>query len=262
MFHLPLKPQIREALQYDGHPTKKMPLKDYFPSFITDKKLLDPIPEDADAKMSELIRNGSYTAIEVFNLVYGAVNNVISGPDECRKGFRTDEEFFFHMIETTLASWAPVSQSQNCNWLPITGGAFLKAHIVEVYHKPVLAGEFGHGHNMLEEILKDCTVPSRVSVPSTGKMVMVKNYSWVDGLKTPKNLPPIEKVFKINAEKLYKREQVHIVTRKLCQGLICYIFGMEGARTSVKEFVDVSKLKGKAKKEAISGSIVVQKQYV
>lgn len=258
-FLLPLEPQIREALQNDGRPTKTMPLKDYFPSFITDNKLPDPIPEDVDAEMAKLFRNGGYTAIEVFNLIRGAVNNIISGPDSHRKGFRTDEEFFHHMIATTSAIWAPGSQSQNCDWLPTAAGAFLEAHIVEVYRKPILASELRHGHNMLEEILKDCTIPLRVSIPGTGRTVMVKNYSWVDGLETPKNLPPIENIIKINAEKLFKQEQVCMLTRKSCQGLVWYMFGMEGARTLVKELIDVSKLKGKAKKEEIAGSMVVQK---
>lgn len=239
-----------------------MPLKDYFPSFITDKKLLEPIPEDADAEMSELFTNGGYTAAKVFNLVCGAVNNIISGPDNNRKRFRNDEMFFRRMIVTTSASWAPGFQSQNCDWLPIAGGSFLKALIVEVYRKPVLAGELGHGRNMLEEILKDCAIPSRVSIPGTGKTIMVTNYSWVDSLEMPKNLPPIENVFKIDAEKLYKCEQVCMLTRKSCQGLVRYIFGMEGARTSVDEVVDVSKLKGKAKKEVIAGSMVMQRPYL
>lgn len=114
---------------------------------------------------------------------------------------------------------------------------------------------------MLEDILKDCAIPSRVSIPGTEKTVMVTNYSWVGSLETPRNLPPIENVFKIDAEKLYKCEQICMLTRKSCQGLVCYIFGMEGARTSIKEFVDVSKLKGKAKKDVMAGSMVMQKQY-
>lgn len=74
--------------------------------------------------------------------------------------------------------------------------------------------------------------------------------------------PPLENVLQIDAEKLYRREQSRMEGRRGIQGLINYVAAMEGARTYIEGFVDVSKLKGKAKKEAIAGSMVVQTPYL
>lgn len=259
---LPLEPQIREALENDGRPKAKQLLKDYFPELIGEKNIPVPYPDEADASMCPLFTEAGYSPMQVIQQVRGAIDNVLNGPETLRKSYRSKPAIFHKMMATTTAGWARKSNAHFRDWLPIAGGAFLEMHLVKVYRTPVLMTEFGHVRVMLGDILTDCAKTERVIIPGKRTTIGVKSYTFVDGLSAPADLPPLENVLQIDAEKLYRQEQSRMEGRKGLQGLINYVAAMEGARTYLEEFVDVSKLKGKAKKEAVAGSMVVQTPYL
>lgn len=110
----------------------------------------------------------------------------------------------------TNTGWAQKSKAYFCNWLPIAGSTFLEVHLVKVYRDPILKTEFEHVHDMLGEILTDCTKMERANLPGKKMSVGVKSYMWVDGLSSPVDLSPIENVLQSDAEKLCCQKQSHM----------------------------------------------------
>lgn len=79
---------------------------------------------------------------------------------------------------------------------------------------------------------------------------------------SPGELPPLEDILAIDAERIYQLEQVRIQTCKVCEGLIDYVWGMDAAKTSETQIIDILKLKGKAKVAAATGPTTEEIQFL
>lgn len=212
--------------------------------------------------MSTVFQKASRTAHQVYNSIQYLVKNYMKPPDNVRRTLRLDKEAHRHILATTSVTWTRTSQAQARDWWAICGAAYLEAHLVALYCPPLLLMELGHARRMLEEILNEFVQGSFVTLPGSKRTVFVKKWLWVDGLETPAELPPLEDILAIDAERIYQLEQVRIQNRKACEGLINFVWGMDAAKTSVTRIIDVSKLKGKAKAAADTGPMTEEIQFL
>lgn len=80
--------EVREALVKAQRPSPKTsPLKDYFPPFIFDKAVPDPLPLDADDHMSAAFRRAGETAATVFAAVRSTMDTIMDTDETGTQGF-------------------------------------------------------------------------------------------------------------------------------------------------------------------------------
>lgn len=144
MFLLLLEHQICEALENDGHPKASSP--DLFPELIGEKNIPMLYPDDTNSSMSPLFVEAGYLPMQVIQQVRGVIDKVLNGPETLWKSHHLKPAAFHQMMATTTAGWACKSNAHFCNWLPITGSAFLEMHLVKVYRDPILKMELEFGN--------------------------------------------------------------------------------------------------------------------
>lgn len=250
---------VKEALAKADRPTKANPLKDHFPPWIFDKAPPEPLPLDVNDHMDTVFRRAGETAVSVFNTVRAIQDGIMQEDDTVRRSYRFSEKVHLRMIATSMATWGEHSQKRPRDWLPVAGGTLLEWAIMLRYRRKLFRKQFGHARRLLKELILMFVEGTYAMNPDTKMMEQTKNWDWVDGVELPEDLEELIDYLVNDAESVYRHKQSRYKLRREMDSLINFIFNLECARTYMEEFVDVSTLRGKAKKMALAAQGPIMK---
>lgn len=256
---------MENALVNDPRPTKKHPLRQFFPDLIDKTNLPDPLPSNLEDQVPKIFKDRKITAAELIDGVHTAVNTIMCFESEVRSQWRFDKLVYYRYLVTTAVPWSLNSHYHIRDWWPVAAAAFLESVIILLYRPDLLKTIVGHARRQLYEIIMKHVSATITRVKGKRDGAYVKYWDWADRMATPTVLPDLKEYLNEDPEAKYRRLMAQLKTHRDAETIVGSIFRLEAARVYQLQIIEAKATKKSSKggqKVNLVGPVAKSKPYM
>lgn len=264
-FHLIAEAIVENALVNDPRPTKKHPLRQFFPDLIDKTNLPDPLPSNLEDQVPKIFKDCKITAAELIDGVHMAINTVMCFESEVRSQWRFDKLVYYRYLVTTAVPWSLNSHYHIRDWWPVAAAAILESVVILLHCPDLLKTIIGHAGQQLYEIIMKHVSATITRVKGKRDGEYVKYWDWVDRMATPTVLPDLKEYLNEDPEAKYRHLMSQLKTHRDAEMIMGTIFCLEAACVYQLQIIEAKAPKKSSKggqKVNLVGPVAKSKPYM
>lgn len=264
-FNLVAEAIVENALINDPRPTKKHPLRQFFPDLIDKTTLPDPLPRNLDDQVPQIFKDHKISGASLIDTVHTAINTIMCFDADTRRRWRFDDLVYYRLIVTTAVPWSLRSHYHIRDWWPVAAAAFLESVVILDYRQELLKTIVGHARQQLYDIVMKHVKGTLKRVKDGKESEYIKRWEWADKMETPEVLPALAEYLDDNPEAKYRKLMAQLRTRRDADAAITAIFRLEASRVYQDQIIEAKVPKKTSKggqKVNLVGSVIKKKPFM